>query len=381
MGIVGAVVSLALIVYVLVEGFETMVLPRRVGHGFRFTRLFYRGGWRLWRRLALGLPAGRRREACLSWFGPLSILSLIASWVLGLIVAFGLLHWSLETPVHVQAGRPGLGTYVYLSGVTFFTLGYGDVVPTDRLGSVLTVVEAGVGFGFMAVVIGYLPVLYAAFSRREATISMLDARAGSPPSAAQLLLRLAQGRCLDSVHPFLAEWERWSAELLESHLSFPVLSYYRCQHDNQSWVAALTAILDTCALVIAGVKDVHPYQAQLTFAMARHAVVDLALVFHTPPVPPDPDRLAEDRLRQVRELLAAEGLVLREGAAAAAKLVELRGMYEPFVNALARHFLFALPPVLPDKVGVDNWQTSAWMRRTAGLGKLTVAADGDEHFD
>src|SRR5262245_43156903 len=138
MGIVGALVSLCLIVYILIEGFETMVLPRRVSHGYRFARLFYRGSWLLWRRLALALPAGKRREALLSWFGPLSILSLIASWVLGLILAFGLLHWSLETPVQVQAGQAGLGTYCYLSGVTFFTLGYGDVVATGAIGSVLT---------------------------------------------------------------------------------------------------------------------------------------------------------------------------------------------------------------------------------------------------
>src|SRR5947209_20568218 len=104
MATVTTVVSILLILYFLWEGFETMVLPRRVGHAFRFARLFYRTSWRLWRRVALGLRAGRRREALLSWFGPLSILSLIASWVLGLIFSFGLLHWSLATPMHVQDG-------------------------------------------------------------------------------------------------------------------------------------------------------------------------------------------------------------------------------------------------------------------------------------
>src|SRR5262249_54051998 len=152
-----------------------------------------------------------------------SILSLIAFWVMGLIFSFGLLHWSLGTPMQVQVGQAGFGAYCYLSGVTFFTLGFGDVGPTGSLGGVVTGGEAGIGFGFLAVVIGYLPVLYAAFSKRETTISMLDARAGSPPSAAQLLLRLAGADNIEAVHPFLAEWERWAAELLESHLSFPVL--------------------------------------------------------------------------------------------------------------------------------------------------------------
>jgi hypothetical protein len=212
------------------------------------------------------------------------------------------------------------------------------------------------------------------------TISLLDARAGSPPSAAEGLLRLAHARHIAGVDPFLAEWERWSAEVLESHLSFPVLSFYRSQHDNQSWLAALTTILDTCSFLIAGVKGADPYQAQLTFAMSRHAVVDLALVFQTPPRAPEPDRLPPERLRQLREQVCRAGLVLREGEAFDAKLAELRGLYEPFVNALAHYFLFALPPVLPEKATVDNWQTSAWTRRTAGIGKLPVL-DGDDHFD
>src|SRR5438128_3297382 len=189
----------------------------------------------------------------------------------------------------------------------------------------------------MAVIIGYLPVLYQAFSRREVVIALLDARAGSPPSAGQLLLRLGRaGAGAEAAAPLLAEWERWSAELLESHLSFPVLSYYRSQHDNQSWLSAITTILDTCALLIVGVKDATPYQAQLTFAMARHAIVDLALVFRTPPLVPDPDRLPNDRLLQLRALLREAGLSLREGPAVDAKLAELRAMYEPFVNALAK---------------------------------------------
>src|SRR5262249_13130303 len=156
---------------------------------------------------------------------------------------------------------------------------------------------------FLAVIIGYLPVLYQAFSRRERTISLLDARAGSPPSAAEFLLRLARSNKMSAVDRSLEEWEEWAAELLESHLSFPVLSYYRSQHDNQSWVAALTTILDTCTLLIVTVKDQDAYQAQLTFAMARHAAVDLALVFKVIPQPPQPDRLPLERAELLREQL------------------------------------------------------------------------------
>ena len=269
--------------------------------------------------------------------------------------------------------------YSYFSGVTFLTLGYGDIVPVDSMGRMLAVLEAGIGFGFLAVVISYIPVLYQAFSRREVVISLFDARAGSPPTAAQLLLRMAPSRSLAKLGTFLEEWERWSAEILESHLSFPILSFYRSQHDNESWLSALTAILDTSALVIAGVGDIDTYQARLTFAMARHVAVDLAQHFKTPPLAPDPDRLPADRLRRLRDELRAVELDFRRGDLAEPKLNELRTMYEPFVNALGRFFLLPLPPILSDTTPVDNWQTSAWMRRTQGLGTLALPEPGDDH--
>ena len=134
----------------------------------------------------------RRRGTFLSYFGPLSLLVLLSVWAIGLIAGFALLHWSIGTPLNVAGGdRPDVGLYAYFSGVTFFTLGYGDVTPIGPLGRALAVLETGIGFGFIAVVIGYLPVLYQAFSRREVTINLFDARAGSPPTAGTLLARNA----------------------------------------------------------------------------------------------------------------------------------------------------------------------------------------------
>jgi Ion channel len=381
MSTVCAAASVALILWTLMEAFEVMVLPRRVTRQFRFTRLFYRGNWHVWLCVARGFRSPKRRETFLSVFGPLSLLTLFSSWVVTLIAGFALLHWSLGTPLQTPTGETDLSVYLYFSGITFFTIGYGDVVPLNTLGRGLAVVEGGVGFGFLAVTIGYMPVLYQAFSRREATISLLDARASSPPSAGQFLLRLAPRHDTGAGDVLLAEWERWSAELLESHLSFPVLSYYRSQHDNQSWLAALTAILDSCALLLATAPAKCSYQAQLTFAMSRHAAVDLALVFDTPPLPAEPDRLPNDAWLRLLHQLREAGLQPRDGAIVEAKLAELRGMYEPFVNALAHYFCFPLPPIFTEKTSVDNWQTSAWTRRTASLRRLPVAKDDDDHFD
>ncbi|HEV3143332.1 MAG TPA: potassium channel family protein [Gemmataceae bacterium] len=377
----GAIAALAIIAFVLIDAFEVMILPRRVRHGFRVARIFYRTVWIAWRAAARLFPPGRWRNGFLSIFGPLSLFALIGVWGVGLVVGFALLHWSLSTAVSFarESDNSFMG-YLYFSGTTFFTLGYGDMVPLGLWGRVLSVGEAGLGFGFLAVVISYLPVLYQAFSRREIAISLLDARAGSPPTAGELLRRLGEAKC-SSIGPMLEAWERWAAEVLESHLSFPVLSYYRSQHDNQSWVAALTVILDTSAILIAGAEEFDGYQARLTFAMARHAAVDLALVFHAMPRPPQPDRLADVELARLQHTLRTAGLRIGDGPNVIKALTELRMLYEPVVNALAAHFLFALPPFLPEKPPVDNWQTSPWMPRAPGLSVLPAAKDAEDHFD
>jgi hypothetical protein len=378
--ILATVAGAALILLILVDAFETILQPRRVTHKYRFARLYYRSAWSVWRCVALMIPSGRKRQAALGVFGPLSLLGLFVAWVIGLVFGFALLQWSIQEPLQTADRQIGFFTYLYMSGTTLFTLGYGDVVPVGRIGRVLAVVESGLGFGFLAVIISYLPVLSQAFSKREVTISLLDARAGSPPSAGQVLLRLARAGNITEVNSFLVEWEQWSAELLESHLSFPVLLFYRSQHDNQSWLSALTSMLDTCAVLMAVVKETNPYRAQLTFAAARHAAVDLSLILNVSPTPPASDRLPAQKQKELERLLREAGLKLHDESDVAAKLAELRGMYEPFVNALAGRFLLTLPQIIPDGEPIDNWQRSAGMKRAPGLESLPAGRSGDEHF-
>jgi hypothetical protein len=300
----------------------------------------------------------RRRETYLSIFGPLSLLLLLGVWATVLVAGFAMVHWGLGTPLNVAPGSAPFSTYLYMSGTTLFTLGLGDITPLEPLGRALVVVEAGVGFGFLAAVISYLPILYQAFSRREVSIVLLDARAGSPPSAGELLRR--HGEDMPELGQLLYDWEHWSAELLESHLSYAVLAYFRSQHTHQSWLAALTAILDACALVMAGVNGGPTRQAQLTFAMARHAVVDLAQNFIRSPQALAPDRLPPPSVTALRNMLADAGVTLQEGVAAEQKLRELRQMYEPYVQALSEFLLMTLPPWFRVTVMPDSWQTSAW---------------------
>jgi hypothetical protein len=246
----------------------------------------------------------------------------------------------------------------------------------------LVVTEAGFGFGFLAAVIGYLPFIYGSFSKREVDISLLDSRAGTPPTAGELLRRHSYPQGQNALRELLKDWELWSAELMESHLSYPVLAYFRSQHDNQSWIASLTAILDTCALVMVGIEGACEKQAELTFAIARHAVVDLSQVFGTAPAQLPQDRLPAEELRRLRDALAQHGLKLLDGENADRRLHELRRMYEPYIHALAAYLNQSLPPWIPQTKGKDNWQTTGW-GQTAGLiekEKETSHVHSDDHF-
>jgi len=358
------------------EAFESIVLPRRVSRRFRLTRFFYRGIWKPWSAVARRMHHARRREAFLSYFGPLSLLLLLVVWAAGLVLGFAVFEWASMLPLSSE-GPAGFATYLYMSGSSFFTLGFGDVTPVSKLGKWLAVTESGVGLGFLALVIGYLPVIYQGFSRRETNISLLDARAGSPPTACELLRR--HRSYMSEVGDLLAEWEYWAADMMESHLSYPTLCYYRSQHNNQSWLAAVTTILDTCALVIVGVEGVAARQAELTFAMARHAVVDLSQIFNTAPCPPG-ERLPPEELARLRKTLAGEGIKLAEGSAADRRLNDLRVMYEPYVAALSRFLLISVPPWIASAEAVDNWQTSAWGKISRGIKSPADLAEDGTHI-
>ncbi len=332
MGIVGIV----LIVTVLWDVFETIVLPRRVTRRVRLTRLFYRITWRPVWTFAQAIRKKRRRETLLGIYGPLSLLMLLTVWAVTVILGFALVHFALGSNVGHAGEHRGFLTDVYYSGTTFFTLGLGDIAPLGAASRAITVVEASIGFGMLALVIGYLPVLYQAFSRREVNISMLDARAGTPPTAVELLRRHQEANSMASLDDWLRDWEMWAADLMESHLSYPVLCFFRSQHDNQSWLAALSTVLDACSLVMVGIDGMPKWQAQLTFKMARHALVDISQIFNTSPVKSDGSRLTADQFGEMHASLRGYGIELSSEPSDERTLEELREMYEPITNVSSR---------------------------------------------
>jgi len=365
--------GVVLVLVILWDAFETVLVPRRIGRRVRLTRYIYIVMWRFWRALALKQRTPSRREALLGFFGPISLLLLLLCWASGLIFAFAL----IEIATGQAAGLPprGFGTLLYASGQTFFTLGFGDFTPTTPWGRALAVLEAGLGFGFLGTVVGYLPTMYGAFSQREIEISLMDARAGSPPTAAEFVRRTVRELDDGGVDEILRAWDRWAAQLLETHISYPQLAYYRSQHSNQSWLATLVVILDSTAVLLARPGAPHS-QARRTFAMARHALVDITQIFVREYRPVPGDRFTPECLHALETRLGAQASP--EAAHEFERhLTELRLLYEPYARALGAFLLFELPPWEFTKPRPDNWKRAPWDKI---LAERAGVEPPDEHF-
>ena len=394
MRVLSLIAGIGCLVLILLDAFQTIILPRRATGRFRITRIFYILTWRPWVVMANLCRDVRKRETMFSFYGPLSLILLLVTWAAGMVVGFALIYYSMGSPFNDPTQQADFRSDLYVSGTTIFTLGLGDVTPRSRHSRELIILEAGTGFGFLAVVMGYFPVLYGAFSRREVSISLLDARAGSPPTAAELMRRHSFEGGEAALGVLLMEWERWSAELLESHISYPLLCYFRSQHTNQSWIGALTSILDTSALLISGVRGHEARQAQLTFAMARHAVVDLSQIFQLAPKTDRPDRLPPERYDQLYELLCSSGVSVCRDQGSYERLQEMRALYEGYAETLSEYLRMPLPPWVAAHPHKDNWLAVAKLRAKTeaanpsvaqgptapGVGQ-TIARFIDEHHD
>jgi hypothetical protein len=386
MNVLAVVFGVAFLAGVLLDAFQTIILPRRPVGRFRITRAFFLATWGPWSWLVGHWPAKRSREQMFSFYGPSSLLLLFALWAVLLMWAYALIYFGMRMPftdpMQPVSLLSRLRTCVYVSGSTLFTLGLGDVLPATHVARTLLVMEAGTGLGFVALVIGYVPVLYTAFSTREIAVALLDARAGSPPTAGELLFRHNFKGGHQALTALLAEWEIWCAQMLETHISYPILCYYRSQHDNQSWLAALTAVLDACALLITTIEGPSTRQAQLTFAIGRHTLVDLGHVFkqekreqalrHAMPM-----RLEDEAFARLCDLLGQAGYSLCGDVGARERLNAIRLLYEPHARAMADYLRLQLPawvpPVQDPTKRRDQWTTVAELRSPSAIGDRWTA--------
>ena len=354
-GIVGGLLVLAM----LAEFFVTFLLPRRVKRDPRIARGIYRAAWRPWRVVATRL-SDDAADTMLGFFGPLWVIGTLAVWTLGIVLGFACLFWADSSALSLHG--TDFGDDLYYSASGFFSAST-SLNPSGTFGRMLQLAEAASGFAVLFVAIGYLPALYQAFSRREVAVSQLDPRAGSPPTAGTLLLQAADRGRFEELGRYLAEWETWTAELMETHLAYPVLGYFRSQHVNQNWLASLTVVVDGCAFFLSATPDQADGGAVLTFAIGRHALADLAHVSGVRLPSDDHERLTRDQFDDLHSRIAAAGISLVDPDEAWDHLAKLRRAYEPYARGLSTRLALRLPDWMPDGEVEKNWRLSAWQSR------------------
>ena len=324
--------------YILNDVFQSVVVPRPTPARYRLTRWVVRPGWRAWRTIGLRARATAERERVLGVYAPLVVVVLLVLWLFGLVLGFGLIFDGLRAQLHPLV--LDFPTALYFAGTSVLTIGFGDFVATSGLARMLALIAGGTGLGTIALAISFLFSLYGSFQRREILIVTLDARAGAPPSGVNLLETMLRPGMVDDLPRLFADWEKWAAAVLDSHLAYPVLAYFRSSHDNESWVSALGAVLDATTLILTTVVDGPRGPAKMMFAMGTHLVEDLSRFFriardHDPGV----ERYEFD---QARERLAAAGWALRGAEESWTAFSRLRTQYAVPLNNMAKWW--AAPP-------------------------------------
>jgi hypothetical protein len=334
-------VGFLIVASILADVFLTVVVPRRApstGRNLRLSKHVISGLWTAWRWLGLRIGSAERRESFLGSYGSLAVMLLLVAWVTGLIIGYGLLLDAMRAQIRPEPDD--IVTSFYFAGSAMLTLGFGDFVAVGGAARVLSLVAAGTGLGMFALVITLLFTLYGSFQRREVAVVVLEAGAGAPPSGVSLLETYAWAGILDQLPRVFQDWQAWAAEVLDSHLAYPVLAYFRSSHDNDSWISSLGAVMDAATLVLTTIDDGPTGWAKLSRAVGGHCIEDLVLYFRLRVVPEV--GLEREEFEEARRRLQRAGFRLRDPDQSWADFSRLRTEYAGRVNALARHW--ATPP-------------------------------------
>ncbi len=265
------VLGILLLVVVMWDVFETIVVPRPTPGVFRVGRYVVRGTWRAVR--ALATRGEGRHERLLGLFAPAATILLLLTWLTGLVVGYGLVLYGIRD--ELGPGPVDLGTAIYFGATSVLTLGFGDVLPVGGIARFVSAAAALTGLGVVALVVTFLFSLFGSYQRREVAVVTLQAKAGAPPSAVVLLESLARLELVDHLPDFFGRWEVWIAEVLDSHIAYPLLGFFRSSHDDVSWISALGTVLDTASLVVTTIDGVPRGQAELAKKMGAHLVEDI----------------------------------------------------------------------------------------------------------
>lgn len=313
--------------------FQSVVLPRPSIGKLRIAPWILRPLWASWRWWGTRETRLDRRENRLGTFGPIALLALLAFWSLSSILGYALIIDAI--PGEIQPRPQDFWTSLYFSASTLLPLSYGEILPVGVLARLVIVAESATGVGLIALVISLLFSLYGSFQRREELVVTLDALAGAPPAGLQILETVANQRMHDELLATFDDWRRWSAAVLESHLAYPILVYFRSSHDNEAWLNSFGAVMDAATLTMSTVvsEDATQGHAHLLFKVGNHLVEDLAWYFRfkNAGVP----IVERQEFDDARARLIAAGYMCREADAAWNDFASLRSKYASIINQLA----------------------------------------------
>lgn len=325
--------GIALVSIATADALHTLVTTRRSSNVRWPTNLFYRKTWVPCRRMALRMRSDSRRESFLALYAPLSLLGLLLMWVTLLVVGWACVWWALRGEME---GVETFGDAIYFSGIAFFTVGFGDVLPLGTLPRTLVLFEAMSGLTSIALLIGYLPTLFSAYSDREALLLTLDDLTDEQMTPIRLVASIVHDADPETAYPFFAEWEAWTARVLQSHTSYPMLMLFRSQHTGQSWLTGLGVVADAAVAFVACVPGADTREPMRMYRRAARTFEVLGGRFRVEPSDKGVFDFAQFQVGY--DLIAATGLQLRPIDESFERVKEMRATYvgemEGLIDAL-----------------------------------------------
>lgn len=337
------IVGVLLIALTFGDVFQSVIVPRSVGRRFRASYYNARALWWTWPRLAHLIRGSDpyKRENFLAAFAPFYLVANIVLWSSLLLLGYGAIFYALRSQM-----RPELHTFgeaVYFAGASFFTIGFGDFVGATGFTRMFSIFAGASGFSIVAITTAYLFAIFGAFQTREQFVVSIAARAGSPPSGVALLTIAARAGTMRELPSQMRVAEMWCASVMETHLAYPVLAYFRSSHDWQSWVGTLGTLLDAAVLLMTTVEN-DVGEAVILYNIGQHAARDLAMYFqaHGFDFAAGPG-ITREQFAKACDELASAGLRVHDQQQAWDRFVTMRSTYAGYLNALAG--FFQIPPL------------------------------------
>ncbi|MBC5806398.1 MAG: hypothetical protein DLM53_11925 [Candidatus Eremiobacter antarcticus] len=339
-----------IVTLILIDVFASVVVPRAVRWDWRVSPRLIRYAWAAWRSAGLRMQPAERQDAFLAMFAPFNVILLLIVWLIALIFGYALMFYGLRSEMRPPLGS--LGDAAYFAGTALLTIGFGDIVATAGPARFFALSAGAAGLGTVAIVLTFLFSLFASFQRREVFVVTLDARGGAPASGVSLLETHAGLLLVDDLPDLFKRGQEWAAEVLDTHLAYPILAFFRSSHVDVSWLAALGAMLDASTLIISSIEGVPRGQAVLMHNVGSHLTNDIAKYFRVNGGPNVGVEFGE--YESARQRLAAAGYALVNAQEGWATFQRLRVEYSGQLNAMATYWAIVPAQWIGDRSPIER---------------------------